>query len=83
MVKKLDFTIGRLHDVTKKFVENANRICGPDAPFYEPPRDQSHIFAELEGLVQHAEDTLEDIRFELEASVEEQYREVLRQMEGG
>ena len=82
MAKKLDFTIGRLLDITKSYVEKAKRYCGPDASFYEPPLDQSHLWSKLEGVVEHAEDTLEDIRLETEGG-EELYRAILKQMTEG
>jgi len=66
MVKRLDFTMGRLFDITKNFVKQAERYCGPDAPFYEPPQDQSHLYSELVSSVEHARDTLEDIRSQTE-----------------
>ena len=66
MAKKLDFTMGRLFDITKSFVKKAERYCGPDAPYYEPPRDQSHIYSELCSSVEHAKDTLEMIHLETE-----------------
>lgn len=66
MAKKLDFTMGRLYDITKSFVKKAERYCGSDAPYYEPPQDQSHIYSELCSSVEHAKDTLEDIRLQTE-----------------
>jgi len=66
MAKKLDFTMGGLYDTLKSFVKNAERYCGPDVPYYEPPQDQSHIWSELCSSVEHAKDTLEDIRLQTE-----------------
>ena len=59
MTKRLDFTMGRLYDITKRFVRDAKRYT--EGEFYEPPSDQSHIWSELCSSVQHAEDTIEEI----------------------
>lgn len=51
--------ISILRGYIKTFVDKANRLIQQE-PWYEPPLDRSHIWAELVATVQYASDTLEE-----------------------
>ena len=57
----LDKPIRDLRLDVKIFVDRAKRTMKRHE-YYEPPGDQSHLWAELCSSVEHAEDTLEEVR---------------------
>ena len=56
----LDKAIRDLRLDIKIFVDRAKRT-EKRYEHYEPNMDQSHLWAELQSTVQHAEDTLEEV----------------------
>ena len=51
----MDATIYRLYIATKTFVKRAKYLASED---YEPPFNESHVWANLWSVVEHAEDML-------------------------
>jgi hypothetical protein len=63
LMVKLAWEIRILMSQVQQFVDKARRLKGlKEYDSYEPPLDQSHIWAELVGVVQMAEDVLEDLK---------------------
>jgi hypothetical protein len=79
MVDKLSV----LTSYTREFVRKCNRLLNDASDFYEPDTEESHIWAWLCSVVEHAEDTIIDIDTEAkQKQVLAEWRAEAERMEG-
>jgi len=62
----VDATIKRLYYAIKNFVKAADHIVGPDG-YYEPPFNESHVWANLWSVVQQGKDMIEEFAEEAQS----------------